>query len=378
MTRRPPLVPLVPLALLALVASLASTGAVVAQQSPRVAAGALYRGFTLDPSLAATRASLLLVPVAADFPIGGSFGLELYGAFASGSIERGAETLELSGPVNANARAVWSARPWARVSLGVSIPTGDAGRDAEEAQVAAILSTDLLGFREASFGTGTAVTTGVAFAHQVGEWAVGWGASYRLAQEFEPLADSALAFAPGSQVVLRVAGDRNVGPGGKLTIGASYQHFADDEFASNLFRPGPRIRADAAYVLRTGPASAWSFFVTDIWRQQSDATLGAGADAADTTAAGSQNVVVAGAAGTLRAGTVHLLPRADVRLLSREDGTASGWLASAGLGVPVRLGRIEAIPRAQVMLGAIEAASGDRPGISGFEVELTLRWGGGR
>ena len=377
MTRRPPLQAsaLVALAALVVAASIASSPTpAAAQESARVAAGVLYRGFTLDPSLTASRASLLLVPVAADVPIGRALVLELYAAYASGAIERADETLELAGPVNANARAVWSATPWARVSLGVSIPTGDAGHDAEEAQVAAILSTDLLGFREASFGTGTALTTGVAFAHRLGDWGLGWGGSYRLATEFEPVADTALAYAPGSQLMLRVAGDRNLGPGGKLTIGASYQHFADDEFAANLFRPGPRVRADAAWTMRTGPESTWSVFATDIWRSQSEATF-AGDAASDTVVAGSQNVLVVGAAGSLRARAIRLLPRADVRLLTREDGVASGWLGSVGLGVPISLGSVEFLPRAQAMFGAIEASGGDRPAISGFEAELTVRWG---
>lgn len=339
-----------------------------------VAGGAVHRTFTLDESLAATSASLTLVPVAAEIPLGRALALELYGAYALGSIERGDSTLELTGPVNANVRAVWAAAPWARVTVGLSVPTRDAAHDAEEAQVAAILSTDLLGFREVSFGSGGAITTGVAFAHQVGDWGVGWGGSYRLASEFEPLADTAVTYAPGSQLVLRVAGDRNLGATGKLTLGASWQHFADDEFASNLFRPGPRLRTDIAYAFRRGE-STWSLFVTDIWRSQSDATLGDDAAAIDTTVTGSQNVLVLGGWGALAAAGVRLEPRADVRLLSREDGVASGWIGSVGLGVPVRLGPLDALPRVGVMVGAVENAAGDRPGITGLEAELTLRWG---
>ncbi|HEX6589665.1 MAG TPA: hypothetical protein VF039_11615, partial [Longimicrobiales bacterium] len=261
------------LRLLAVAAALASVAAAQPAAAQTVAGGVVHRAFGLDESLAATGASLTLVPIAAEVPLARVVSLELYGAYAMGSIERGDSTLELAGPVNANVRAVWAAAPWARVTLGVSVPTRDAAHDPEEAQVAAILSTDLLGFREVSFGSGGAVTAGVAFAHQVGDWGVGYGGSYRHAAGFEPLADTALTYEPGSQLVLRVAGDRNLGATGKLTLGASYQHFADDEFASNLFRPGPRVRADVAYAFRRG-ASTWSLFLTDVWRSQSDATLG--------------------------------------------------------------------------------------------------------
>ena len=74
----------------------------------------------------------------------------------------------------------------------------------------------------------------------------------------EPLADTSLTYSPGSQLVLRVAGDRNVGRAGKLTVGASYQHFADDSYAANLFRPGPRVRGDLMYAFRSGPRATWS------------------------------------------------------------------------------------------------------------------------
>ena len=354
-------------------AALGATPA-AAQEDLRIATGAVYRTFTLDETLAAKSATLLLVPVAADIAIGRAFTLELYGAFASGSIEHDSSTLELNGPVNANARAVWAAAPWARVSLGLSVPTGDAAHDTEEAQVAAILSTDLLGFREASFGSGSAITTGIAIAHQLGDWGIGYGGSYRYAAEFEPIADTALTYSPGSQLALRLAADRNVGTAGKLTLGVSYQHFAEDNFAQNAFRPGARIRADASYAFRAGTSSTWTVFVTDIWREQSDAALDQGSIEVDTTIAGSQNVLVLGTAGALGVAGVRLLPRADVRMLSREDGIASGWLGSVGLGVPFRLGPIDAMPRLAAMFGAIENAAGDRPGISGLEAELTLRW----
>jgi len=40
-----------------------------------------------------------------------------------------------------------------------------------------MLATDLLGFREATWGTGFAVTTGIATARRGGQWGLGLGAS---------------------------------------------------------------------------------------------------------------------------------------------------------------------------------------------------------
>ena len=81
----------------------------VVGQVPAPEAGAEREEGVDDPQLAAQSASLLLVPVAADVPIGRALQLELYGAWARGAIERGSETLTLTGPVNANVRAVWAA-----------------------------------------------------------------------------------------------------------------------------------------------------------------------------------------------------------------------------------------------------------------------------
>lgn len=332
-----------------------------------------YRSFALSDELAASSASLFMLPVAVIVPLGDRFALDAYAAYAMGAVETSGGTLELSGPVDTQVRATWAATPWARVTLGVNVPTGNSSHSLEEAQVAAILATDLFGFREASFGVGTAFTTGVAAAHQLGDWGVGYGASYRLAGEFEPIEDESLVYSPGDELVARLALDRNLGTGSKLTIGGTYQHFSDDEIGeSNLFRPGARVRGDASYAFRAGATTTVTVYAADAWRQQGEASL-LTEEGEETTPVGAQNMIIMGAAANT-GGRLRLSPRADVRILSHEEGAGSGWVLGAGTGVDVGLAGLALTPRARAMFGSIEAQGGESHGFTGFEVELAVRF----
>jgi hypothetical protein len=256
-----------------------------------------YRAFSLDESLRASSASLMLLPVAVRVPIGRRFSVDGYTAYARGSVETGTGTLTLSGPVDTQLRATWAAAPWARVTVGANLPTGNGTHSTEEAEVAALLSTDLLGFREARFGTGAGITTGIALAHQLGDWGVGYGGSYRMTGEFEPSEANSSVYSPGDEIMARVALDRNLGSSGKLTLGGTLQHFSEDETAGNLFQPGARLRGDASYSFRAGGATTMSLFLTDLWRQQGEVSLITDPDSVAGTV-GSQNLLVLGARGS--------------------------------------------------------------------------------
>jgi hypothetical protein len=306
-------------------------------------------------------------------PLGSRFAFDAYAAYARGSVDGPTGTLELTGPVDTQVRGTWAATPWARVTLGVNIPTGNSTHSLEEAQVAAVLATDLLGFREASFGVGTAVTTGVAAAHQVGDWGVGYGASYRVSGEFEPTQTDGFVYSPGNELVARLALDRNIGAGSKLTVGGTFQHFTDDEIGgTNLFRPGARVRADASYAFRASGTTTVTVYVADMWRQQGEVSLLTD-ESEETTEVGAQNTIMLGALANL-GGRLRLSPRADLRLLSHEEGTGSGWVMGAGTGIETGLGGIALTPRARIMFGSMEAQTGESHGFTGFEIELAARF----
>jgi hypothetical protein len=332
-------------------------------------------GYPLD------NASLLLLPVAYQQPIGQHFTVDAYSGFAVGTVKAAGNTFRLTGPIDTRLRASWSATPWAVLTLGLNIPTGKATHDTDEAVVASVLSTDLLGFREANFGVGFGATTGIATARRVGEWGVGFGASYRLSSGFEPNADTTLKYTPGNEARARIVFDRTIG-GSKLTAGVTFQNYTQDKIAGrNLFQSGNRWRGDMTYSFRTGVGASWTMYVSDLWRERGDLTLSllnaSGGTARDSIArTPSQNLLIGGVAGAWRISpSLMLRPGVDLRLQNRSEPGGTGWVVGGGTEVPLRSGNMEVSPSARVTFGQLEAPTSQMKSLFGAELGLSLRWG---
>jgi hypothetical protein len=322
-------------------------------------------------------ARLLIVPAALEVKLGSRLTVDAYGAFARGDVDVGDRTHTLQGVVDTRVRASLAATPWAVITVGVNIPTGNATHDASEAIVASALSTELLGFREALWGTGFGFTSGIATAWRMGETGVGFGASYRVAGEFEPVADSAFTYAPGNEARVRLALDRNFG-NSKLTFGVTFQNYsADHARGRELFAPGNRFRVDGTYSFRSSNTTTWTLFATDVWRENGDVTLPASGGGFETFRAGQQNLAVVGLAGALRlSARTSLQPSADFRLLTRESGEGEGWMVAAGTDIPLRRSSLELVPKLRASYGQIEGSTSDeKSGFWGGEIGLALRFG---
>ncbi|MGQ0814786.1 MAG: hypothetical protein ACT4O1_10015 [Gemmatimonadota bacterium] len=370
---------LVPLALLVAVVQ-----PVVAQSRQNFAIVPAFQGYKFPEAAGVTSATLAIIPIGYELALSRTVSLDLYTAYARGDVKIGAETATLQGVVDTRVRASFNVTPWAVVTAGVTVPTGNATHDTEEAVVATMLSTELLGFREALWGTGFGATTGLATAWRAGNTGIGLGASYRLASEFEPSADSAFKYTPGNEVRFRAAIDQNIGANNKLTLGVTFQNYSDDRIDNReLFAPGNRIRGDFTYSFRAGATSSWTLFAADVWRENGDVSL----EVVDATGvfvrdssfqAGQQNMIVLGLAGDTRVGSLNLRPVIDGRLLTRESGEGEGWLAGVGTDIVVRSGGMDWIPSFRVSMGQLEGSTDERHSFWGGEVALALRWGGGR
>ena len=288
-----------------------------AQQT--IGASATYRGYSFDEGLGAQAAQLFMIPVAARFPIGASASVDVYTAWAQGKVEQAGTEYTLSGVVDTRIKASYQATPWALLSLGVSLPTGKSDHTGEEAVVAAVLATDLLGFREATWGTGLAITTAAATAIEAGGFGIGLAGAYSMRGDFSARSELDLRYQPGNETRVRVGVDRNFGTS-TLTAGGTFMTYDQDQAESadgrNLFQAGNRIRFDAAYAFRAG-AGVWTVYAADLWRENGDLTLSvvdnAGVAVGDTTfATASQNLLVAGVAGSLALGAYRFLPQVDV------------------------------------------------------------------
>ena len=362
-----------------LLALLAAGAQQAAAQRTSFAVSPTVQNYFFAEQMDVESARLLIVPVAFDLAVNPRLSFDVYSAFARGDVDIGNETHTLQGIVDTRVRATFAATPWAVVTLGLNVPTGKASHDASEAIVASALSTELLGFREALWGTGLGITTGIATASRIGETGIGFGASYRVASEFEPIADSSFTYTPGNETRIRLALDRNIGTS-KLTFGVTFQNYTADEAQNRqLFAPGNRFRVDGTYSFRTGPTSTWTLFATDVWRENGDVTLSleqGGSIVGDTTfQAGQQNLAVFGIAGGMRLGAIAFAPTADFRILTRKSGQGEGWMAAIGTDIPSRRGTFDLVPTLRVSYGQIENVEDERLGFWGGEVGLTIRFG---
>ena len=190
-----------------------------------------------------------------------------------------------------------------------------------------------------------------------------------------------VTYEPGDEVRVRVGLDRNVGENGKLTLGATYQNFSEDQYdGRNLFQPGNRLRGDLSYAFRRG-RSTWALYAVNVWREAGDAFLdlvdAAGAVLGDTTVTvGSQNLFIAGLTGSTPLGSsLRIRPSLDFRYQTREEENGEGWLVGGGLDIPIQSsGNLEMYPRAKISFGSLKAFTGESETLWGVELGLTLRW----
>jgi hypothetical protein len=371
----------------ALVALLITVGLAApgsAQQTLGV--GPDFMGYSFGSGLSATAAQLFIFPIAARVPVGQKFTADLYGAWADGRVKSNSSAYTLSGLVDTRLKASYQATPWALVSLGVSLPTGKATHTNQEAVVASVLSTDLLGFQESNWGTGLAVITSVATAYRVGAWGVGLAGAYSAHGEFKPYSAQDLKYQPGNETRVRLGVDRNVGQSGTFTAGATLMSYSSDQAAGrNLFQAGKRLRFDATYLFRAG-AGVWTLYGADLWRQNGDLTLQisdlSGNIQKDTTlATPTQNLLIAGVVGAVGLGSSYVFrPQLDLRLQQRQAvngvNEGSGWIVGVGGDLPIRLFRAyDFFPKARFLVGSITDPTGNGVRVTGAEISATLRWG---
>jgi hypothetical protein len=276
------------------------------------------------------------------------------------------------------------------VTVGVNIPTGNSEHDTEEALVASVLSTDILGFHETTWGRGFAVTGSVAVARQVGGFGLGLAGSYSQRGKFNPAADvpgtvadeSSLEYQPGSERRVRLGIDRNFG-NSTMTLGATFINYADDQAdGRNLFQAGNRIRFDGTYAFRMS-GGVWTVYAADLLRQNGDLSLVVLDSQGDSVGVATdqtprQNLLMGGVTGSVPIGGGFVFrPHIDGRLQSREDAAGSsagsGWLVGFGGDIPVRLFGNDFFPKARVLLGKIQDPDETPVSVFGLEFSGTVR-----
>jgi hypothetical protein len=322
----------------------------------RTIAGAAHlQSFGFSAGSDASSANLVLFPFSFQQSLGTHAALDGYAAYGIGRVVSGGRTFTLSAPVDSWLRLRYALNSSSVAAVGVAIPTGLERHNSEQAVVANILSNDLLGFREANWGGGGSVTAGVSNARQSGSWKVTTGASYRIAGSFQPSADTSVRYAPGSEAKVRLGFEHPNGQSSFFFGVTGQQISVDKADKRNIFKSGPRVRADLSYTTPT-----WSAYATDLWRAHGDliipiVNLLDGTFIRDTTfQVGKQNLVVAGASRTIGLRqNLLVIPSADFKLKSREERAGRGWLGAAGVAVPFSAGSMEYFPSLKLTRGSL-------------------------
>lgn len=372
-----------PSALLAALA-LCSMQPVAAQT---VGTGVDYLGYQFGEGINADAAQLFMVPVAVRWPVRSDVSLDFYSAWAEGRVERDNDTYEMSGLVDTNLKGTWQATSWAQVAVGINIPTGNSTHTNEEAVVASVLSTDLWGFGEASWGSGFAVTSSAAAARRFGGFGLGVAAAYAARSPYDPAEGVTVTYQPGNETRVRAGLDYNFG-NSTLTAGGTFISYQDDKYSDgvvtdqNLFRAGNRIRVDASYAFRAA-AGVWSLYVTDLMRQNGDLWVDVLDDAGipvgeTTTVTASQNLFIAGMMGSVALGGGYVFrPHVDYRLQQREgadgDEAGSGWIIAAGGDIPMRIMGNDFFPKARVYFGSVKDPVGADVSVLALEFKGVVR-----
>jgi hypothetical protein len=299
-------------------------------------------------------------------------------------VERGDTLYKLSGLVDTGVRAAYQATPWALVTLGANIPTGNSSHDGQEAIVASLLSTDILGFREATWGRGFALTGSAAVARSMGNFGFGLAAAYSMRGTFNPSADDDdFEYQPGSEARIRLGLDRNFG-NSTLTLGGTFITYTQDQAnGQNLFQAGKRFRFDASYAFRMA-AGVWTVYAADLVRQSGSLQLpnvdsqGTPLGTFTSIDTPKQNLAVAGFMGAVALGGGFVFrPHVDFKLQAREDSSGSnagsGWLLAAGGDVPMRIfGGHDFFPKARFLIGSLEDPTGSGVRVFGMEFKGTV------
>jgi hypothetical protein len=312
------------------------------------------------------------VPVAVTVPIGERLSIDVATAFASVEVVplgRDGERSTIRGLADTQLRARWTLGMDALVlSAGVDLPTGKSAIAEGEIAAAGRIGNDFLAFPISNMGSGLAATAGAAAARTLGAWNVGGGVSARFSGAYDVYDGDAapeVRYQPGSELRVRVGGDREIG-GGRVSLGLTYAGFGADEANGYAYGTGDRWIAQGSYA-RAVRGAELSVFGWTLLRGEGRGLTSAPLPPEQVTSLG-------GAAGFVVAG-IRLEPHIEGRLWSR-DGEEAGRLGIVGVRTRLSLFGLSIAPSLSQVSGTLAAPDGSTANVSGGRVGISIGAGG--
>lgn len=346
-----------------------------AQGGSQLLGGVEYRSVSFGAGYATKSVSVLAAPLGAVVRVSPRISLDVGTFYANVSHEtESGTTTTVSGLTDLQARAVVEVVPDAVVfTLAANLPTGHATLEDAELLVAGAIASDLIPFPISNFGSGAAVTSGVAFAMPMGPWAIGLAGSYRYSGSYQPSAAATTEYQPGGESRLRFGVDRLVGQG-RLAIGFTYSTFATDEYGgSGAYRSGGRYIPQASLNVPLGNNSL-ALYVWDLYRGEGEFFTRDTSAGVASTPAPKANTLAAGAVLALVRGRTVWQPSLEFRVQSQDDGSDSGSLVALGLRYSFPLGgHFSVQPGLRFDTGSAPNLSGSGVSFTGFSGSVMIR-----
>jgi hypothetical protein len=362
-----------PSAMLVVLALLAGAGEIRAQAVEDVAVrlGPTFQSVRIWAPVG-ERIDQWALPVAVSVPIGERLFVDVATAYASVEVSplgRDGARSTVRGLTDTQLRARWTLGADAVIlTAGVELPTGTSAIAEDEIAAAGRIGNDFLAFPISNMGSGLAATAGAAVARPLGAWNVGAGVSARYSGAYDVYDGDAtpdVRYQPGSEVRVRIGGDRELA-GGRVALGLTYAGFGADEANGYAYSTGDRWIAQGSWAREVGGADVslvgWSLF-----RGEGRGLTSAPLPPENVTSLG-------GAVGFVVAG-VRLEPHLEGRRWSR-DGDEAGRLGVAGVRTRLSLFGLSIAPSVSQVSGTLAAPDGSSAKVSGARIGVSIGAGG--
>lgn len=327
--------------------------------------------YGIGPSGSKTTVSEFVIPVAFAMPIMERLTFDIATAFANSSVDAdGGGKSTISGLTDTQLRLNYTFGTDAVVvTAGLNLPSGQYEVEEDKIAAAGQIGNDFLAFPVSSFGSGMAVTTGVAAARPLGDWNFAVGGSFRKSTEFGAyqIEETALRFEPATEMRLRAGVDRFV-LGGRVVFGLMYSIFGEDACegcaagtSRTTYSTGDRLTAQAALDVPLGGAQ---LFLSGWMLQRGEGETVAGTAPPET-------ILNAQAAIGISLGTFFVEPSVEMRRYSI-DGESAGSLMYIGARTQFDAGNLRVSPSVGFSTGSIGVESLD---LTGFRIGATISAG---
>lgn len=340
----------------------------------QLAGGLSFESYSFDrpEELDIESLSLMTLPAGARIGVARNWELQVSTAWARAELVRDdGITAEISGPTDTELRlSTRLASDLLTLTAVAVLPTGRASLTEDEADVAAMVAADVLPFHISNWGTGGGVGLSTALAGELGA-GVGAGLvlTYLHEREFEPF-DEEFTYRPGQQLEVRAVLDRTFGTAAKATLQAGFLRFdADQANGANFFQSGTRFQGVGSLAFAVGPRSSGIVYAGGQHRQE-------GTYAQESRVIPLQDLVFAGGGMRVPLGRMVVQPTVDVRNVTGDEAAGTGTTFTGGVAVEIPAGRATWIPAVRGRVGEVGLRNDRESGFTGFDVGLSVRFGG--